>query len=120
MVAQWYDLRDTGDPSSNPVGQAAAERSHDYPIDVPAATPTLSNANLRYQETLNGQKDSDAASFFCPRSFDRAVMARVLRTGAAGRTHWSRSTAPGVAGTAFTASEPCWRLAAGRPGRTDK
>ena len=82
MVAQWYDLRDTGDPSSNPVGQAAAERSHDYPIDVPAATPTLSNANLRYQETLNGQKDSDAAS--------------------------------------FTASESCWRLAAGRPGRTDK
>ena len=29
--------------------------SHDYPIDVPA-TPTLPNANLRYQEALDWSK----------------------------------------------------------------
>ena len=48
--------------------------------------PTLPHANLRYPASLNlsagaarganarGQNEDAAASFFCPRSFDRAVI----------------------------------------------
>ena len=69
--------RDAGDPGSNPA--LGKQWSRDYPIDVPA-TPTLPDANLRFQEAIrklptgaNGEKE-DAVSFFCPRSFDRTVM----------------------------------------------
>ena len=68
--------RGAGDPGSN--AALGKQWSRDYPIDVPA-TPMLPNTNLRYQEALrastcaSGPKE-DVASFFCPRSFDRAVM----------------------------------------------
>ena len=51
----------------------------DYPIDVSATwTPRLPDANLRHQAAepstgANGQME-DATYFFCPCSFDRAVM----------------------------------------------
>ena len=67
--------RDAGDTGSNPA--LGKQWSHEYPIDVPA-TPTLPYASLRYQEALDWRnwttEGCSFGSFFCPRSFDRAVM----------------------------------------------
>ena len=49
--------------------------SRDYPIVVPA-TPTLPDANLRYEGALDWRKWTKGGCSFllCPRSFDQAVM----------------------------------------------
>ena len=77
--------------------------------DAPETPSALPDNNLRYQavdwRTLNGQKDY-AAPFFCPRSFDLAVMIAqwydLVRLDGRVRTlpvpqaqcHWSRDYPP--------------------------
>ena len=66
---------DVGDPGSNPaLGKQRLRPLRDYLIDV-FATPTLPDANLRYQEALDWRKWTKGACSFPQvylRSFDRA------------------------------------------------
>ena len=75
MVAQWYDLRLTTREtrvrilpwaSSDHVTTRSTSPQH-------LRSPMLTFATKKLSTGANGQKE-DAASFFCPRSFDRAVM----------------------------------------------
>ena len=66
--------RDAGDSDAGSNPALSKQWSRDYPIDVPHS-PMLTFATKKLSTGANGQKE-DAASFFCPRSFDRAVMDR--------------------------------------------
>ena len=65
MVAQWYDLRlDTRETRVRTLPWASSGH---------VTTRMLTFATKKLSTGANAQKE-DAASFFCPRSFDRAVM----------------------------------------------
>ena len=70
--------------------------SRDYPIDIPA-TPTLPDANLRYQQKLStgGANKQKEDAQLPSSSFVSAVLIELLwRPTPAGRRHWPTSLGP--------------------------
>ena len=73
MVAQWNDLR-----LETRTWPAGFETCLDYPIDAPV-TPTLPDANLRYQEALYWRRWTNFERRMQLPSFVRAVLIVLAR-----------------------------------------
>ena len=77
MVAQWYDLRlEMRETRVRTLPWASSGHVTTRSMSPhQLRSPMLTFATKKLSTGANGQKEH-AASFFCPRSFDRAVMTR--------------------------------------------